>query len=138
MIIAIEGWEFFVTPISLLGVHPITKKYFAYFMTLQVVILGALYKRRNVKPFIVFMGLSALSLLSIYDMYYFSSIHNFFAFMFFIIQPLIFFLEYKKSKDSYALTKVAVLLFLILLTWIGVLPLPLFEYLSYILLILFL
>lgn len=138
MIIAVEGWEFFVTPISVLGTHPITKKYFAYLMTFQVLILGALYKRRNVKPFIVFMGLSSLCLLSIYDMYYFTSIHNFFALMFFITQPLIFFLEYKKSKDSYALTKTSAFLFLILLTWIGVLPLPLFEYLAYILLILFL
>jgi len=47
-------------------------------------------------------------------------------------------MEYRKSKDPYNLSKVGVLLFLMLLTWIGVLPLPIFEYISYILLILFL
>ena len=84
MIAGVEGWEFYVTPISVLGTHPLTKKAFSYFMTFQVLIIGALYKRRNVKPFIVFIGLSALSLLSIYDMYYFAHIHNAFAFIFFI------------------------------------------------------
>jgi predicted neutral ceramidase superfamily lipid hydrolase len=138
MICAIEGWGIAATPISMLGIHPLTRKSFTYFITFQTLILGALYKRKNVKPILVFIGLASLVLLSIYDMYRFSMMHNIFAAMFFVCQPLIFFLEYYKRKDTYALTKGAILAFLILLTLTGVLPLPLFEMFSYILLILFL
>ena len=138
MICAIEGWGILVTPISVLGVHPLTRKSFTYFITFQTIILGVMYKRKDVKPVLVFTGLASLVLLSIYDMYEFNVVHNIFAATFFLCQPLIFFLEYYKSKDTYALTKGAVLIFLILLTLIGVLPLPLFEMFSYILLILFL
>lgn len=135
---AIEGWGIYTTPISVLGVHPLTKKSFSYFITIQVIILAAMYKRKNVKPFLVFIGLASLILVSIYDMKYFNTFHNFFAATFFLCQPLIFFLEYRKKKDSYGLTKGAILLFLMVLLFSGILPIPLFEFLSYALLILFL
>ena len=138
MICAIEGWQFFVTPISLLGVHPTTKHVFPYFITVQTLILGALYKRKNVKFIVMFIGLASLVLISIYDMRQYSGLHNLFAIIFFICQPIIFFLEYRKKKDPYELTKMAVLLFFMVLFLAGVLPLPLFEFVSYTCLILFL
>jgi hypothetical protein len=138
MICAIEGWEIFTTPLSLLGVHPITKKSFSYLLFFQTIILAALYKRRNVKPIIVFVGLASLILISIYDMIYFNSLHNIFAAIFFLCQPLIFFLEYKKDKDYYSLSKGIILVFLMILLVAGILPIPIFEMLSYGLLLLFL
>jgi hypothetical protein len=138
MICAVEGWGIFTTPISVLGIHPITRKSFTYFISFQTLILGALYKRKNVKPILMFVGLASLVLISIYDMLYFADFHNFFAAIFFLCQPIIFFLEYKKKTDPYALTKGAVLLFLMVLLLAGILPIPLFEFMSYTLLILFL
>ena len=138
MICAVEGWGIYATPISVLGVHPITKKSFTYFISLQTVILAALYKRKNVKPLIAFVGLASLVLVSVYDMKYFNNFHNFFAAIFFLCQPIIFFLEYRKKKDPYGLTKGAFLLFLMVLLLAGILPIPLFEFFSYALLILFL
>jgi len=138
MTCAVEGWGIYTTPISVLGAHPVTKKSFSYFISLQVLILAALYKRRNVKPFLVFIGLASLILVSIYDMKYFHEFHNFFAAIFFLCQPVVFFLEYRKKKDPYGLTKGAILLLLMVLLLSGILPLPLFELISYALLILFL
>lgn len=138
MICAIHGWGLFVTPISLLGVHPITRTSFTYFITLQTLILGALYNRRNAKPILVFVGLASLVLVAIYDMSEHTNYHNFFAAMFFICQPIIFFLEYKEKKDPYELAKGSILLFLIVLFLAGIIPIPIFEFLSYICLILFL
>lgn len=138
MICAVNGWGIFVTPISLLGVHPITRTSFTYFITLQTLILGALYHRRNAKPIIVFVGLASLVLVSIYDMANYTGLHNFFACIFFLCQPMIFFLEYKAKKDPYELTKGAILVFLMILFAAGILPIPLFEFISYTCLILFL
>jgi len=138
MICAVEGWGLFVTPVSVLGVHPLTRRYFTYFIVIQTMILAALYKRKNVKPILVFVGLASLSLIAIYDMHAFSSFHNIFAAIFFLCQPLIFFLEYYDKKDRYALTKGAVLTFLMILLLADVIPIPVFEFLSYSLLILFL
>ena len=138
MITMIEEWQLFVTPISMLGVHPSTKQFFSYLTTFQVLILGALYHQKKVRPILSYVGLASLCMLSIYDMEVYNRMHNFFAFLFFFCQPIIFYMEYRKSKDPYNLSKVGVLLFLMLLTWIGVLPLPIFEYISYTLLILFL
>lgn len=138
MTCAVEGWGIYTTPISVLGVHPLTKKSFTYFVTIQAIILASLYRRKNVKPFLMFVGLASLILVSIYDMKHFSSFHNFFASTFFLCQPLLFFLEYRKKKDSYELVKGAILLFLMVLLMSGILPIPLFEFLSYALLILFL
>lgn len=138
MSLAIEGWSFYSTPLSLMGAHPATKRYFSYFIVLQTVILSVLYKRRNVKPFLVFVGLASLILVSIYDMKNFSYLHSLFAVLFFLCQPLLFFLEYRKKKDPYELTKGAVLLLLMVLLLSGVIPIPIFELLSYALLILFL
>lgn len=100
--------------------------------------VGVLYYRRKVKPFIAFIGLAALVLIDVYDMHSYSSLHNFFAIIFFVIQPVIFYWEYKKKKDSWAMTKMVVLLGLIVLLMTGFLPLPLFEFLSYACLIMFL
>jgi len=138
MITAIEEWQIFVTPISLLGVHPATKQFFSYFTTFQVLVVGVFYKQRNVKPFLAYIGLASLCMLSIYDMYIYSHMHNFFAFLFFFCQPIIFYLEYRKSKNPYELAKTGIFLFLMVITWVGILPLPMFEYISYGLLILFL
>ena len=138
MTCAIEGWGIFVTPLSVLGSNPLTKKSFTYFVTLQTLILAALYQRKNVKPLLVFVGLASLILVSIYDMIEFSSIHNMFAAIFFLCQPIIFFMEYQGSRDKYALTKGAVLSFLMILLLADVISIPVFEILSYSLLILFL
>ena len=138
MITMIEEWQLFVTPISVLGAHPSTRQFFSYLTTLQVLILGALYHQKKVKPILSYIGLASLCMLSIYDMEVYNRMHNFFAFLFFFCQPIIFYMEYRRSKDPYDLVKTATLLFLMLLTWIDVMPLPIFEYLSYILLILFL
>ena len=138
MTCAIEGWGIFMTPISVLGVHPLTRKSFTYFIALQTMILAILYKRKNVKPILVFTGLASLVLVSIYDMRDFSSFHNMFAAIFFLCQPIIFFLEYYKEKDVYALTKGAALTFLMILLLPDVISIPVFEFLSYSLLILFL
>jgi hypothetical protein len=138
MTLAIDGWGVYTTPLSVLGAHPLTKKPFSYFISLQVIILASLYKRKNIKPFVSFIGLASLMLVSIYDMKYFSEFHNIFAAIFFLCQPLIFFLEYRKKTDPYGLAKGAVLLFLMLLLLSGILPIPIFEIASYALLILFL
>ena len=138
MSLAIDGWSFYSTPFSVMGAHPATKKYFSYFIVLQTSILAVLYKRRNVKPFLVFVGLASLMLVSIYDMKNFSSFHNLFAALFFLCQPTLFFLEYRKKKDPYELTKGAILLLLVVLLLSGLLPIPIFELVSYALLILFL
>lgn len=138
MITMIEQWQLFVTPISVLGTHPSTRQFFSYLTTFQVLIIGAFYHQKKVKPILSYIGLASLCMLSIYDMDVYSRMHNFFAFSFFFCQPIIFYMEYKRSKDLYDLAKTATLLFLMLLTWMGAIPLPIFEYLSYILLILFL
>ena len=138
MITMIEEWQIFVTPISVLGVHPSTRQFFSYLTTLQVLILGVLYHQKKVKPLLSYIGLASLCMLSIYDMEVYNRMHNFFAFLFFFCQPIIFYIEYRKYKDPYNLSKVGVLLFLMLLTWLGFLPLPIFEFISYTLLILFL
>lgn len=138
MISFVEGWMLVVTPISVLGVHPATKVPFTYFITLQAIVLGALYKRRNVKPFLAFMGLASLILLNIYSLNDSVLLHNVFAILFFLTQPIIFFLEYKSKKDSYGLSKGAFLIFIALLTWLGIIPLPIFEVIAYGALILFL
>jgi hypothetical protein len=138
MICAVNGWGIFVTPVSLLGTYPATRTSFTYFITFQTLILGALYNRRNAKPILMFVGLASLVLISIYDMKDYTSSHNLFAAIFFICQPIIFFLEYKAKKDPYELTKGAILLFLIILFAAGIIPIPLFEFISYTCLILFL
>jgi|TARA_R110002096_G_C14530885_1_gene717689 hypothetical protein len=138
MISSVNGWLLLTTPVSMLGVLPQTSRAFTYFVTFQTLVLGALYKRKNVKPLLVFLGLGSLMLIAIYDMYSFRDIHNIFAITFFVVQPIILYLEYRKRKDYYSLTKVAVLSLLIVLTYIGIIPLPIFEYLSYALLIVFL
>lgn len=137
MICAVEGWLIYTTPLSVLGVNPITKKSFTYFLTIQAILLAVLYKRRDVKPFLMFIGVASLILVSIYDMKNYTQLHNIFAAIFFLCQPLIFFLEYKKKKDPYELTKGAVFIFLMILLLAGILPIPLFEFLAYSLLILF-
>ena len=138
MVSSIEGWLIMTTPISFLGVHPATKRFFSYFITLQVLIFGSLYKRRNVKPMLAFLGLASLILLDIYDMETSSGLHNFFAIIFFLVQPIILFLEYKKKGDSLFPTKTVILSGLMVLTALGILPIPIFEFVAYILLILFL
>jgi hypothetical protein len=138
MVSSIEGWLLMTTPISFLGVHPATKKFFSYFITLQVLIFGSLYKRKNVKPMLAFLGLASLILLDIYDMESSNGLHNFFAIIFFLVQPVILFLEYKKDKDSLFPSKVVVLVSLMALTVVGILPIPLFEFVAYTLLIIFL
>ena len=138
MSLAIEGFSIYATPFSVLGINPATKKYFSYFIALQTLILAVLYKRKNIKPFLVFVGLASLILVSIYDMKYFSTFHNIFAAIFFLCQPTIFFLEYRKKTDPYGLTKGAVLLLLMVLLLADILPIPIFELISYALLILFL
>lgn len=138
MITSVEGWLIVTTPISFLGVHPATRVPFTYFITLQAIVVGALYKRRNVKPFLAFMGVASLVLLNIYSVNDNLILHNVFAILFFLVQPIIFFLEYRNKKDTYSLSKGAVLIFLALLTWLGIIPLPIFEVIAYALLILFL
>ena len=101
-------------------------------------VVGALYKRRNVKPFLAFMGVASLVLLNIYSVNDNLVLHNIFAILFFLVQPIIFFLEYRNKKDTYSLSKGAILIFLALLTWLGIIPLPIFEGIAYALLILFL
>lgn len=138
MISSIEGWGIVTTPISFLGSHPATRQFFPYFVTFQSLFFGAMYRRKNVKPFLAFLGVSSLILVSLFDMDNHSVLHNFFAIVFFVVQPVILFMEYRSSKDSLSLTKVVVLVMLIVLLVTGWLPLPLFEFLSYALLILFL
>ena len=138
MTVSIEGWGFITTPISFLGVHPATRQFFPYFITFQSLFCGAMYRRRNVKPFLAFLGVSSLILISIYDMNANSVLHSFFAVIFFIVQPIILFMEYHSNKDSFFPTKAFVLVMLMVLLVTGWLPLPIFEFLSYALLILFL
>tara|TARA_Y100001973_G_C5162294_1_gene314206 strand:+ start:892 stop:1308 length:417 start_codon:yes stop_codon:yes gene_type:complete len=138
MVASIEGWGFITTPISFLGIHPATQRFFSYFITFQVLCVGALYRRKRVKPFLAFIGLGSLFLVDIYNMETHNAIHNFFALVFFVTQPIIFFWEYKSKKDSLFPTKGVVLSILIVLLLAGWLPLPIFEFLSYTLLILFL
>tara|TARA_R100001244_G_scaffold112539_1_gene83268 strand:- start:367 stop:783 length:417 start_codon:yes stop_codon:yes gene_type:complete len=135
---SVEGWSLMTTPMSFLGVSPLTRIPFSYFITFQALGVGALYHRKKVKPFLAFIGVASLIMLDIYDMYYAKDLHNFFAIVFFLVQPIIFLMEYKKKKDPYEITKVGVLLLLILLTYLELIPLPIFEVLSYALLILFL
>jgi hypothetical protein len=47
MITSVEGWLIVTTPISFLGVHPVTRAPFTYFIALQAMVVGALYKRRT-------------------------------------------------------------------------------------------
>jgi hypothetical protein len=138
MISSVEGWGLLTTPISALSLNPITRPLFTYFVTLQALIIGALYKRRNVKPLLAFIGVASLILLDIYSMYYDNFLHNIFAVIFFLIQPIIFFVEYKKKSDTYALCKGVFLSVLIILVWQGVLPLPIYELIAYGALIMFL
>jgi len=138
MISSVEGWGLLTTPISALSLNPITRPLFTYFVTLQALIIGALYKRRNVKPLLAFIGVASLVLLDIYSMYYDNFLHNIFAVIFFLIQPIIFFVEYKKKNDTYALSKGVFLSLLIILVWQGILPLPIYELIAYGALIMFL
>ena len=138
MISSVEGWVLLTTPLSALSLNPATRHLFTYFITLQALILGVLYKRRNVKPLLAFIGISSLILLDIYSMYYDNFLHNIFAVTFFLIQPIIFFVEYKKKGDTYALCKGAFLSLLIILVWQGILPLPIYEFIAYGALIMFL
>jgi hypothetical protein len=138
MISSVEGWGLLTTPISALSLNPITRPLFTYFVTLQALIVGALYKRRNVKPLLAFIGVASLILLDIYSMYYNNFLHNIFAVIFFLIQPIIFFVEYKKKSDTYALCKGVFLSVLIILVWQGILPLPIYELIAYGALIMFL
>jgi hypothetical protein len=138
MISSVEGWVLLTTPLSALSLNPITRPLFTYFVTLQALIIGALYKRRNVKPLLAFIGVASLILLDIYSMYYDNFLHNIFAVIFFLIQPIIFFVEYKKKSDTYALCKGVFLSVLIILVWHGVLPLPIYELIAYGALIMFL
>ena len=138
MISSVEGWGLLTTPISALSLNPITRPLFTYFVTLQALIIGALYKRRNVKPLLAFIGVASLILLDIYSMYYDNFLHNIFAVIFFLIQPIIFFVEYKKKGDTYALSKGVFLCILIVLAWQGILPLPIYELIAYGALIMFL
>jgi len=138
MISSIEGWVLLTTPLSALSLYPVTRHLFTYFITLQALILGVLYKRRNVKPLLAFIGIASLILLDIYSMYYDNFLHNVFAVTFFLIQPIIFFVEYKKKSDTYALLKGAFLSVLIILVWQGILPLPIYEFIAYGALIMFL
>jgi len=87
---------------------------------------------------LAFLGLASLILLDIYDMESSNGLHNFFAIIFFLVQPVILFLEYKKDKDSLFPSKVVVLVSLMALTVVGILPIPLFEFVAYTLLIIFL
>ena len=66
MISSIEGWALLTTPLSALSLNPVTRHLFTYFVTLQALILGALYKRKNVKPLLAFIGIASLILLDIY------------------------------------------------------------------------
>ena len=138
MVLSLEGWSILTTPISFFGIHPATNRLFSYFITFQTLGIGALYKRRKAKPMIVFVGLASLFLIDIYDMESYNALHNMFAIIFFLCQPIIFFMEYRKVKDSLAISKGFVLISLIVLLATGFLPLPIFEVLSYTLLILFL
>jgi len=138
MIATIEGWEIYTTPISMLGVHPATRRFFGYFITLQTLILGALYKRINVKPLLVFIGLASLCLISIYDMHYFPKTHNLFAVVFFLCQPALFYLQYRNKKDPWGLLKMSIFLLMMYATYTGDIPLPVFEFFAYVLLIIFL
>tara|TARA_R100000027_G_scaffold18839_1_gene13619 strand:- start:45 stop:461 length:417 start_codon:yes stop_codon:yes gene_type:complete len=138
MISSIEGWALLATPLSALSLNPITRHLFTYFITLQALILGVLYKRKNVKPLLAFIGIASLVLLDIYSMYDNVFLHNVFAITFFLVQPIIFFYEYKKKGDTYALCKGAFLCLLIILVWQGILPLPIYEFIAYGALIMFL
>ena len=138
MISSVEGWVLLTTPLSALSLNPVTRHLFTYFITLQALILGVLYKRRNVKPLLAFIGVASLILLDIYSMYYDNFLHNIFAVTFFLIQPIIFFVEYKKKSDTYALSKGVFLSVLIILVWQGILPLPIYEFIAYGALIMFL
>tara|TARA_Y100000310_G_scaffold107663_1_gene106062 strand:- start:95 stop:511 length:417 start_codon:yes stop_codon:yes gene_type:complete len=138
MISSVEGWALLTTPLSALSLNPITRHLFTYFITLQALVLGVLYKRRNVKPLLAFIGIASLILLDIYSMDYNTFLHNIFAVVFFLIQPIIFFYEYKRKGDTYALCKGAFLCLLIILVWQGILPLPIYEFIAYGALIMFL
>ena len=138
MISSVEGWVLLTTPISALSLHPVTRPLLTYFITFQALIIGALYKRKNVKPLLAFMGVASLVLLDIYSMHVNIFLHNIFAIIFFLVQPIIFFVEYKKKNDTYGLTKGVFLLVLILLAYQGILPLPIFEFIAYGALIIFL
>jgi len=134
----VEGWIFYTTPISILGASFATKKPFTYLISLQVMVLSALYKRKRVKPMLAFFGTSSLMLLAIYDVWMYPLWHNMFACIFFIAQPIIFYMEYRKKKDTYSLTKFAIMLFLIILVTTDLISIPIFEFVSYALLIAFL
>ena len=138
MISSVEGWVLVTTPLSVLSLYPATRHLFTYFVTLQALILGVLYKRKNVKPLLAFIGVASLILLDIYSMYYDNFLHNIFAVIFFLVQPVIFFYEYKKKGDTHALCKGAFLCLLIILVWQGILPLPIYEFIAYGALIMFL
>jgi len=138
MISSVEGWVLLTTPISALSLHPVTRPLLTYFITLQALIIGALYKRKNVKPLLAFTGVASLVLIDIYSMYSDAFLHNIFAIIFFLVQPMIFFVEYKKKNDMYGLVKGVFLLVLIALAYQGVLPLPIFEFIAYGALIIFL
>jgi hypothetical protein len=138
MISSVEGWVLLTTPISALSLNPITRPLFTYFITLQTIVVGVLYKRKNIKPLLAFIGVASLVLLDIYSMYNDAFLHNIFAVIFFLIQPIIFFVECKKKSDTYALSKGVFLSVLIILTWQGILPLPIYEFIAYGALIMFL
>ena len=138
MISSIEGWALLTTPLSALSLNPATRHLFTYFVTLQALILGALYKRKNVKPLLAFIGVASLVLLDIYSMYDNVFLHNVFAITFLLVQPIILFYEYKRKGDTYALSKGAFLCLLIILVWQGILPLPIYEFIAYGALIIFL
>lgn len=133
----VEGWSFYMTPISVLGSTASTRNSFTFLMTLQSLSLSAFYRHRKIKPLLSYIGTATLMLIAIYDIADYPLWHNLFACIFFIVQPIIFFLEYRKKRDTYSLVKFAALLTLIILVTMGIMPIPIFEFISYALLIVF-
>jgi len=138
MISSVEGWVLLTTPVSALSLNPITRPLFTYFITLQTLVVGVLYKRKNIKPLLAFIGVASLVLLDIYSMHSDAFLHNVFAVVFFLVQPIIFFVEYKRKNDTFALSKGVFLSVLIILAWQGIIPLPIYEFIAYGSLIMFL
>jgi len=135
---SVESWSVLTTPISALSLNHTTRPLFTYFVILQAAVVGALYKKRNVEPILALIGIYSLVLLGVYSMYDNSFLHNIFAITFFLVQPVIFFVEYKKKNNISALVKSGFLAVLTILVWQGVLPLPVFEFITYGALIMFL
>ena len=138
MILSVDGWDIFATPLSILGIKENTKQHFAGFMLIQAMTISVLYYDRIIQPVLGVTAVLALTFIGLFNVIDYPEVHNISAIYFFLVQPIIFFVEYYREKGIESFLKGVILVLLIGLLGTGVMSIPEFEVTSYLLLILFL